>query len=190
MNYFNYFSQCDKKNKKSKSAGMKSMVAMLILLIIIAGGVYGYFTVQAGRYQAQLDYLQGLKMNTGFMEQHSVALRTAELLAEAKADYEAIGRLNYAAGVLNTANKDLADTINHCMVEGSYISRFSVADNRVTLDGYAESISMVTVIEQNLRKSSAFQKIQISVIEDKEGTEPDMPKFTCLLVLKGGAPIQ
>lgn len=190
MNYFNYFSQCDKKSISGKRADMKNMIALLVLLFVLAGGVYGYFAVQAARYRAQLDYLHEIKNNAAFMEQYSAAQKTAELLEEAKADYESIGLLSRAVELMNTANKELAYTLNDCMVTGSYISRISIANSHITLDGYAKNISMVATIEQNLRKSSVFQSIRISVIEDKEGSKPAMPKFTCLLVLKGGDSVQ
>ncbi len=187
MNYFNFFSQCEKTSQSSKVSGYKWLIYLGICLVAVSALSYGYFSFQTMRYNSQLAYLDEIQNNQGFMEQYGAAMATKNLVEESKGDFDATSRLVIAALGLNVANKDLADIINDAMLSGSYINKVSIGDGKVTIDGYGRDIRMIAKIEENLRESQAFDSVLMTIVENRDESVLNIPRFNCDMILKGGA---
>lgn len=188
MNYLNYFSQCDKKTESSKSARIKYIVSFTIVLFAIVVAVYVIFVIKGINYKSQLNYLEGIKNNSGFIKQCEVSSQVVSLAQEAENDYNTIIEFHNASGYLNKANKKLVETIEKCMVDGSYLTRINISDGSINLNGGAEEISQISAVEKKLRETAVFKDIHINVIENADTeAESEKPEFSCRLSLIGGA---
>lgn len=185
MNYFNFFSQYS-GNRQTSGDGKKILLAVSLAAILLCTGIYGFNVFRCIRYQSQLNYLNEIKTNPIFIEQHAVATKVSARIGGAEKELGFMQRLGPYADVVSTLNTGLMDLIDQCVIDGAYLSTLDLDGIDLGLTGYAADLTAITTIERNFRNSGKFSNVLMRTIEnDTQST--NMISFSCQMKLDGGA---
>lgn len=185
MNYFNFFSQYS-GGKQETGDGKKLLLAISAIAIVLCVGFYGFTLFRCFRYQAQLDYLNEIKTNQTFIEQHAAAIKVSSKIGGAEKELSFMEKLELYADTVSTLNTDLLDLINNCVITGAYVSETKLEGTELELKGYAVDLDTIITIEENFRNSGKFSNILMRTIGKDTGGS-NLVVFQCLLQLDGGA---
>ena len=195
MSYFNFFSQYSGQRGEKKDAGKAWLTIFLIAAVLACGCVYLYYSSMCNGYKSQLDFLDDIKGDPGFQEQHEVALKVSGQISGAEKEYNFVELLDDYTVDVSTSNENLFKFIDGCMTKDAQLERIEVSGNEVKLNGQTSNVTDLTTIERNFRKSDAVSSVFINEVENKgdEGDEDEGDKgdeliaFECELRLNGGA---
>lgn len=184
--YFNYFPLCDKR-KGAGGMNAKTLAGLAALLILVCGGLYGWYSFLCIRYQEQADYLVRLKADEGFLQQCAVAQTVATQIGGAEKEMEYLGLLDGFAETTNTVNSRLSETLEACLPTGASLSSIEVLQKEITLTGSAPDLPAVAAMERSLRRTKAFSEVIMTELTDSSGEGTSAIRFSCELILDGGA---
>lgn len=188
MEYFNYFSQYEKGIKKKQGINIKTAVLAGGFLAAVCVVLYLYYAFLGSRYQLQLDYLENIKANEGFMKQYAVALEVSDQIESAAQEVTFMGLLDEYVRTTGVVNPKLLTLINSCMTEGTHLRSIEIEKTTIQLEGHVSTIDAMTQMEQKFRESGAFSAVLVSKAENQtENENVGMIEFGCKLELNGGA---
>ena len=207
MNYFNFF-YATAAEKRQKGVRGGPLLVCGIVIVLVCAGVYLYHALQASRYQAQLDYLEEIRMDPAFIRQYSGALSVSSRIGEAEQDLSYTELLEEYLAALGTANPALLNLIEGCMPEEVQLEKIDLQKTALILEGQAADMEQLIRIERDLRGPGAFSAVLVSRLEreeelsgapeeteeeeetdtnDTEETAERPISFRCQLELNGGA---
>ena len=183
MNYFNFFSQYSGK-RSSPIGDKKTLLTIGLAAVALCAGSYGFTLFRCASYQAQLDYLEKIKNDEGFLSQHSVATRVSEQIGGADQELAFMQLLEAYTGAVSTLDPELADLIDASTAGLATFSSITLSGLELELTGYAADLASVSAVERNFRGSERFSSVLRSLME-RDTEANGMVYFTCLLQLKG-----
>jgi Tfp pilus assembly protein PilN len=166
--------------------GPKRILSILLIVVLIGGlgGFYYYNTIRMSSIQNNLDQLnveilgyqeKGVLERKNILQEEKAALE-AKILAAGT--FEASNQLNYQI------TDELISDVVGLIPRDLYLDNASIADNSISMSGFAYDRAVVAEYEFALRNSGNYENMFVSVIFETDEAETERFTFNLTFNIK------